>query len=316
MVENSGAMVERMNRPATWNRRLTLRLLLASALAPKTLAAARGPRIGLALGSGGARGLAHLLIFELLDDLGVRPYRISGSSIGAVMGSLYAAGLSGADIRELLNQLTVSSDESWIDSLLKDDLMRWFSFFDPAPRGGGMIKSEAFGRFLEETAGVSRFDELEIPLRVVATDYWDREMVVFESGALWPAVEASMAMPGLFRPVKHADRLLVDGGLTNPVPFDLLSDCDIVIGVDVLGVRTADAGDADPSALDNIFNTFQIMQASILREKLKQGAPDFLIRPEVRNIRVLDFHRFEEILSQSRPALEALESGLRQRLEP
>ncbi len=308
--------MERMNEPAIWSRRQTLRLFLASALAPGVLvAAARSPRVGLALGSGGARGLAHLLVFELLDDLGVRPYRISGSSIGAVMGSLYAAGLSGADIRQLLNRLTVASDERWIDSLLKEDLMRWFTFLEPTLRGGGIIKSEAFSRFLEEAAGISRFDELAIPLRVVATDYWEREMVVFESGELWPAVQASMAMPGLFRPVKHADRLLVDGGLTNPVPFDLLPECDIVIGVDVLGVRTADATDPDPSSLDNIFNTFQIMQASILREKLRQGEPDFLIRPEVRGIRVMDFHRFEDILSQSKPALSGLESGLKKRLE-
>jgi NTE family protein len=299
----------------TWTRRQVLGFLLASAVASSALANVRRPRIGLALGSGGARGLAHLLVFELLDELGLRPHRISGSSIGAVMGSLYAAGISGAEIRELLDRMTVSSDESWLDSLLREDLMRWLSFLQPSLEPGGIVKSEAFSRFLEETAGISRFDELSIPLRVVATDYWEREAVVFESGDLWPAVQASMAMPGLFKPVKHEGRLLVDGGMTNPVPFDLLVDCDLVIAVDVLGVRTPEDSEPDPSSMDNIFNTFQIMQASILREKLKHGEPDFMVAPDIRDVRVMDFYRFEEILRQAEPARDALEAGLRERLD-
>ena len=299
----------------TWTRRQVLGFLLASAVASSALANDRRPRIGLALGSGGARGLAHLLVFELLDELGLRPHRISGSSIGAVMGSLYAAGISGAEIRELLDRMTVSSDESWLDSLLREDLMRWLSFLQPSLEPGGIVKSEAFSRFLEETAGISRFDELSIPLRVVATDYWEREAVVFESGDLWPAVQASMAMPGLFKPVKHEGRLLVDGGMTNPVPFDLLVDCDLVIAVDVLGVRTPEDSEPDPSSMDNIFNTFQIMQASILREKLKHGEPDFMVAPDIRDVRVMDFYRFEEILRQAEPARDALEAGLRERLD-
>ena len=305
---------EKVMPPVSWTRRKTLGFILASALAPSVLANERSPRIGLALGSGGARGLAHLLVFELLDDLGLRPHRISGSSIGAVMGSLYAAGVSGAEIRELLDRMTVSSDESWLHSLLREDLTRWLSFLQPSLERGGIVKSDAFSDFLEESAGVSRFDELSIPLRVVATDYWKREMVVFESGDLWPAVQASMAMPGLFKPVKHEGRLLVDGGMTNPVPFDLLPDCDLIIAVDVLGVRTPEESDTDPSSMDNIFNTFQIMQASILREKLKHGEPDFMVTPDIRDVRVMDFYRFEEILRQAEPARDALETGLRDRL--
>jgi NTE family protein len=124
-----------------------------------------------------------------------------------------------------------------------------------------------------------------------------------------------MAMPGLFKPVKHEGRLLVDGGMTNPVPFDLLVDCDLVIAVDVLGVRTPEDSEPDPSSMDNIFNTFQIMQASILREKLKHGEPDFMVAPDIRDVRVMDFYRFEEILRQAEPARDALEAGLRERLD-
>jgi NTE family protein len=297
----------------SWTRRTTLALLAAALTIPLAGSAATRPRIGLALGSGGARGLAHVLVFEVLEELGLRPHRIAGSSIGAVMGSLYAAGLSAAEIHEMIDGITVSRDESWFQALLSRELTRWLRFVEPGLERGGLARSDAFVEFLRENAGVMRFEELQIPLRVVATDFWDRETVVFEAGELWPAVQASMAMPGLFKPVSHEGRTLVDGGLTNPVPFDLLDDCDVLIAVDVLGFRTPD-GPEIPSSMDSIFNTFQIMQSAILAEKLKRRQPDFLVRPDIRDVRVLDFHRFEDIFEQARPARDALEAGLRARL--
>jgi NTE family protein len=300
-------------------RRRSLAVLLAGMLAPLVGAASTGttpdaPRIGLALGSGGARGLAHVQVFEVLDALALKPHRIAGSSIGAVMGSLYAAGLSAADIHQAIDSITKSRDETWFEALLSRELTRWMSFVAPAMGSGGLARSDAFIEFLQEAAGLSRFDELAIPLRVVATDFWTREMVVFDSGDLWPAVQASMAVPGLFNPVSYDGRLLVDGGLTNPVPLDLLGDCDLIIAVDVLGTRTPNGDAQVPSSLDSIFNTFQIMQSAILAEKLKRHTPDFLVRPDIRDVRVLDFYRFEEIFEQGRPARDALEADLRTHL--
>ncbi|AGA32877.1 Patatin [Thioalkalivibrio nitratireducens DSM 14787] len=311
--EESDAM---MQHGFSRGRRRALALMLGAALAPWVAVgeARPEPRIGLALGSGGARGLAHILVFEVLDMLELRPHRIAGSSIGAVMGSLYAAGLSAQDIHDALDRVTVARDESWFQALLDRELTRWLRFVEPGFERGGLVKAEAFTEFLAETADVTAFEELEIPLRVVATDFWAREMVVFESGALWPAVRASMAMPGLFKPVSHQDTLLVDGGLTNPLPYDLLGDCDLVIAVDVLGTRTPDGSEV-PSSLDSIFNTFQIMQAAILGEKLRKSPPDFLVRPDIQDVRVLDFHRFEDIFEQARPARDALEADLRQYLD-
>ncbi|TVP83715.1 MAG: patatin-like phospholipase family protein [Thioalkalivibrio sp.] len=302
-----------------WNRRRTLAVLLAGAVAPVVgSAAANGrpkePRIGLALGSGGARGLAHVQVFEVLDALGLRPHRISGASIGAVMGALYAAGLSASDIHDAIDRITKSSDEGWLEALLSRELTRWLRFIEPGAAPGGVIHSDAFIDFLQETAGVSNFEELAMPLQVVATDFWSREMVVFDSGDLWAPVQASMAVPGLFKPVSYQDRLLVDGGLTNPVPFDLLEDCDLIIAVDVLGTRTPDAANELPSSLENIFNTFQIMQNSILSEKLRRLEPDIMVRPEIEGVRVLEFYRFEDIFEQGRPARDALEAELRERL--
>lgn len=298
-------------------RRAALRMLLAAALSPLIAAHAQdrdGPRVGLALGSGGARGLAHVLIFEVLDALGVRPCRITGSSIGAVMGALYAAGLSAADIHERIDRLTVSQDETWFHSLLEEDVSRWLDFLQPTLGDGGLIRADAFLEYLHETTGSTAFEELQVPLQVVATDMWTRQQVVLDSGELWPAVHASMAMPGLFTPVTLGERVLVDGGLTNPLPYDLLlDDCDITIAVDVLGTRTAD-GSRPPSYFDTSFNTFQIMQAAILQEKLRNRQPDILVRPEIRDVRVLEFHRFEEIFEQARPAQEAFREDLVARL--
>lgn len=309
-----------MNRGA-WNRRQVLGAMLTGTLAVALGSAAKGagtpePRIGLALGSGGARGLAHIQVIEVLDKLGLRPHRIAGSSIGAIVGALYASGLSAADLHEIIDSLTKEHDESWFEALLSRDLTRWMQFIEPGAERGGIARSDAFIGFLRDKAGITRFDELTIPLRVVATDFWSREMVVFETGDLWPAVQASMAVPGLFEPIRHRDRVLVDGGLTNPVPFDLLEDCDLIVAVDVLGSRTPETPDALPSSMDSLFNTFQIMQSSILTEKLKRMQPDIFVRPDIQDIRVLDFYRFEEILEQGIPARDAFEAELRQRVVP
>lgn len=282
------------------------------------------PRICLALGSGGARGLAHLLVFEMLDELGLRPARIAGSSAGAAMGALYAAGLSGAEIRAATEETLVSRSEGWFRQLIDGAWRRWIRFVDPTAEPGGFLESTALVGYLAALTGVERFEELSIPLQVVATDYWARQEVVFDTGDLWTAVKASIAMPGLFAPVRHDERVLVDGGLTNPVPFDVFDDdrgpergaaCDAVIAVDVLGVRTPNAVD-EPSYFDNSFNTFQIMQSAMFEEKLRRGRPDFLVSPEIRDVRVLEFNRYEAILDQARPAVEALRQQLIERFGP
>ncbi|MFP4648834.1 MAG: patatin-like phospholipase family protein, partial [Halorhodospira sp.] len=234
---------------------------LSAATAHAAERAGESPRIGLALGSSGARGLSHLLIFEVLEALELHPYRISGCSIGAIMGALYASGMRTDEIRAGIEALIADQEENWLQTMVGGKWRQWLDFLQPTERDGGLVESDAFIAHLRGETGVSRFGELQTPLQVVATDYWDREAVVLERGALWPAVQASMAMPGLFSPVAHNERVLVDGGLSNPVPFDLLlEDCDLVIAVNVLGTRGRpdDEGLQNPSYLDNVFNTFQI----------------------------------------------------------
>jgi NTE family protein len=266
----------------------------------------KGKRIGLALGGGGAKGLAHIPMLEVFDQLGIRPYRMAGTSIGAVIGSLYASGMSGADIRAMLDRLTVSGDESWFDSLRYEEVSRWWEFLDLSIGNGGLISSDAFINYLAQQLKVSKFSQLEIPLKIVATDFWERKQVVLDSGELLPAIKASMAIPGFFDPVPYKGKVLVDGGLVNPVPYDLLLDeCDVVVAVDVLGERTPDQQNG-PSYFETTFNTIQILEISILNEKLKQQKPHIYIKPDIRDIRVLEFNRVDEIYRQSESSRKRL----------
>lgn len=295
------------------NRRDFLKLGIASSLLTSCDVWKTGGNLGLALGGGGARGLAHILMLEVLDELEIRPHRIAGTSIGAVFGTMYAAGMSGREIREVVDRLTVSDNESWLSSLFEQDLGRWWDLINLKLGSGGLVDSSAFASFIEETTGVSRFDQLSIPLKIVAADFWEREAVVFENGNLGPAIQASIAIPGLFSPSQHHGRVLVDGGLVNPVPYDLLfDDCDVVVAIDVSGNRNPKT-DNGPGYFETVFNTLQITQAAILREKMKQRPPHIYIRPGLEDIRVLEFNRVNEIYRQSRSAADKLRRALRQR---
>ena len=274
----------------------------------------RAERIGLALGGGGARGLAHVLVFEALEELGLRPYRMAGTSIGAVMGALYASGLSSADIRVVVDELTVSRDESWLESLFSERLIKWLEFFNLSGNDGGLVSTQGFVEYLLEVMGKTRFDELEIPLKIIATDFWERKQVVFRHGELGPAIAASMAIPGVFAPVQHGGRVLVDGGLVNPLPYDVLMDaCDLVIAVDVQG-RVSPRNGESPTYFETTFNSLQIMASTITRSQLDARPPDIYLAPDIRDIRVLDFYRFEDIFRQTESAKAELKRELRRRL--
>lgn len=268
------------------------------------------PKIGLALGAGGAKGLAHIVMLETLDEMGIPPHVISGSSMGAIIGALYASGLSGKAIRQFIGNLVVTNDESWPEALFRKDLTKWIDFIAPEIGNGGLIDGENFIRYIHKAIRRTDFSDLRIPLKVVAADFWKREQVVIESGALLPALKASMALPGLFIPVQIDDRVLVDGGTVNPVPYDLLiDDCDITIAIDVIGLSTEKANTV-PSFFDAVFSSVHIMQQAILTEKMKRHPPDIYIKPPITDIRVLDFIDAEQVYQQTAPAREQLKQEL------
>ncbi|MGM0593984.1 MAG: patatin-like phospholipase family protein [Pseudomonadota bacterium] len=296
------------------NRRELLKLLLTTPLLHACGGAQDEPRIGLALGGGGAKGLAHIPMLEVLDEFGIKPHRIAGSSIGAVIGALYASGMSGRAIRKMVDELTVADGEDWLDSLFSEDVRRWFSFLELKFGNGGLVDSSVFIEYLGRRLEVERFEQLAIPLQVVAADFWQREEVVFSSGDLLKAIQASIAIPGLFEPVKHAGRVLVDGGMVNPVPYDLLfADCDWVIAVDVLGRRSPD-GENGPSYFETTFNAFQIMQRAIMDEKRRHREPAVYLEPAIEDIRVLEFYKADAIYAQSESERRRLERMLEQQL--
>lgn len=268
-------------------------------------------KIGLALGGGGARGLAHIQVLETLDEFGLKPYRMAGTSIGAVVGALYASGLSGRNIRDLVHQWQTPRPEKRHGILDRHDLRRWAALLDPSFDRSGLFKGEKIIRFLSDFVRCTTFEELEIPLYVVAADYGDASEVVFKSGDLLSAVRASMAIPGVFTPVERDGSLLLDGGVVNPLPYNLLQDeCDLVIAVDVGGIRDADEQHR-PSFFDTVIGGFEIMETALIRNRLNFDPPDIYLKPELRNIGLLEFNKTEQIFQQSEPIREELRRKLR-----
>ena len=138
--------------------------------------------------------------------------------------------------------------------------------------------------------------------------------MVFRRGELGPAIAASMAIPGVFAPVEHEGRVLVDGGLVNPLPYDVIMDaCDLTIAVDVQGRVIPRRGEA-PTYFETTFNSMQIMAATLTRAQLDARPPDIYLKPDIKDVRVLDFYRFEEIFRQTQPAKAALKRELQRRL--
>jgi NTE family protein len=251
--------------------------------------------VALALGSGGARGLAHIAVLEALDDLGVKPTAIAGASIGSLIGAAYAAGMRGKDIRHYVIALAHGRGDIR-RRLLQSRAGTLSDFFAGAFSQATQMDAEKFcGQFLPEQVPAD-FASLDIPLTVMATDLYRRQEVRLASGPLHAAVAASIAIPGLFRPVVIDGRILIDGGTTNPLPYDVVTGkADIIVAVDVFGVPAAERVDM-PSTWECVFTTVLVMGGAIVAAKLSHTTPDLLIRPNVTIFRTLDFYQASAIL--------------------
>jgi len=270
----------------------------------------RRPSVALALGGGGARGLAHILMLEVFDELGVRPKLIAGTSIGAIFGAAYASGLTAAEIRATTEDALRQRFEIFRQLFLarSDPVQHMFGL---VPRRSALLKPEALLDLVLPSRMARDFAGLDIPLRVVASDFFAQEQVVFDSGPLVPAVAASMALPVLFSPVFAADRVLMDGGLVNPLPFDLIiGEADLTVAIDVSGAKRVPEDKTPPGAIEAIVASSQILQHSIVREKLKWLQPDITIKVAVDAFNVLDFRKLDRILAAAAPAKEMLRREL------
>lgn len=276
--------------------------------------------IGLALGGGGAKGVAHIPVLKTLDELKLNVSKVTGTSIGAIMAVLYASGLSGNDIEELYLQLFQQEVSFWRKLINREssDVIKWYDLLAPGfGSSTGLVQIHEMLDFVVDATGVKNIEDLKIPINIVAADFWSRQSVVFDSGDIKTALNASVALPGLFAPVRIGSQILVDGGAVNPVPFDLLQDCcDISIAVNVLGQKTPSNDDEMmPSLFEGLFNTFQIMEESIVREKMRHYKPDIYLKPDITDVRILDFHKYDIIYQQAEPIIEQLKSALNVLLE-
>lgn len=272
------------------------------------------PRFGLALGGGGARGFAHVPMLEALDELGIAPVAIAGTSIGSLIGAGYAAGMSGAEIRAHCEELFQRRTE-----VVKRLFSHWndtLSLFGGNGAGlGSAFSGENILKALMPASLPETFEKLKIPLMAVTTDYYAQSQYVIEQGALIPAIAASSALPGVLRPIEMDERILIDGGFVNPVPFDLvMRRCDLSAAIDVTAGAQQSRGKV-PTLIEAIIGSNQITLRSVMREKLKASAPDILIRPEIGRFRVLDFYKIDEIFAAAEPSKDEFKRACEKALD-
>ena len=285
----------------------------------------RKPRLALVLGSGSARGWAHIGVIKALEQAGIRPDVVCGTSIGALVGAAYAAGELGRF-------------EQWVCTLSLRDVVSLMDFH----LNGGMLKGERLMAFFQRHFMDCPIEALKLPFAAVATDLHTGQEVWLKEGSTTDAVRASIALPGLFSPVWLQERLLVDGGLVNPVPVTLARamEADIVVAVDlntdILGrhfepqpqqklrstVGSAwrahlpaalssllPAGnhevDPMPSLIDILSGSINIMQVRITRSRMAGDPADAVIAPRLASLGLLDFHRAELAIEQGVAAAQA-----------
>lgn len=241
-------------------------------------------RIGLALGAGGAKGLAHIGVLQVLIKESIPIDLIAGSSMGAIVGAAHAAG---TDI-DLLAKLAVCLNQSL--------------FVDVTIPRMGLLKGDKASEFIKLITHGKDFNELEIPLVVMATDLERGEKVILKEGRVVEAVRASMSIPGIFQPVQHNGRILVDGAVSERIPTSVLKDmgADFIIGVDVK---------SSSSARIEIKNIYDVIMQSIdilEKESSKNSLllADVIISPDVGKVGTTDFHLAQECIDMGRSAAE------------
>ncbi len=248
-------------------------------------ARSRKPRIGLALSAGGAKGAAFIPFLKALEDMDIRPSIIAGASVGAMIGGFYAAGVSPGKSFSIIQSLGRAPG---------------FQVYDPHLRMRSLLKGNKAYEFIKLHLPVETFEETRIPLRVVAVDFWRREQVVFSSGSLADAIRASISIPGVFDPFIMDDRVLIDGGIMNPVPWDLIQDeCDFVIALHLSEDDEPKTPTEIPQMLPMMIGTVRTMRDTITAIKREYNPPHYYRRIGFADVGTLDFGKWREIIAQA-----------------
>jgi NTE family protein len=255
----------------------------------------RVPAIGLALGGGFARGMAHIGVLKVLEEEGIPIRLIAGTSVGALIGACYCSGLSIEELEKVAHSVRFTTFARWTVSRY------------------GFASNDRMVTFLERTLKVKTFEELRIPLGVTATDFNSGEGVVFHSGSIIDPIRASCAYPGMFLPVEIRGRYLVDGMLSYPVPTSPLHEmgADRVIAVHLRGQWTKNG--APRHLFDVIGQSFAIAQDQM--SHLWRGAADVIVEPDVAGFSYDDFKRAGELISAGEEATRKVLPEVRKWLE-
>jgi NTE family protein len=260
---------------------------------PVVKAAPRPPRIGLALGGGAARGFAHIGVIQVLEEAGIRPDLVVGTSAGSLVAALYATGKTGAE----LETVALTMDEGAIT--------------DWAFPTRGLLRGEALARFVREHTGGLGIEQMRRPLGIVAADLDSGGAILFQRGDTGTAVRASSAVPAVFQPVKIGGREYVDGGLVSPVPvrFARQMGAELVIAVDI---SSPPDGNATGDVMKMLLQTFAIMGKSINQFELRDA--DVVLRPPLVGVSSADFTSRVRAIRSGRETALAMLPALRARI--
>lgn len=257
----------------------------------------RAPRVGLALGGGAARGFAHVGVIQVMEEAGIRPDLVVGTSAGSMVAAFYASGRTGSQLQRIAETMDEATFTDWTLPLFSR----------------GMLRGDALTRYVYQQVGGRRIEDLSTPLGILATDLQSGQGVLFERGDIATAVRASSAVPGLFQPVLIAGREYVDGGLVAPVPVRQARQmgADLVIAVDISQQPDANApGDV----FQILLQTFAIMGKSINTLELK--GPDLVVvRPALGRISGADFAARNRAIQAGRAAMLQALPQLRRAIE-
>ena len=251
---------------------------------PQVPAAKKIPKLGLALGGGAARGFAQIGVIQVLEENGIKPDLVVGTSAGSLVAAFYASGKTGAQLQWLADTMDESQLTDWTIPFMSR----------------GMLRGEALGRYVNSQLNGAKIEDLKMPLGIVATDLQTGDGILFRRGDIATAVRASSAVPSVFEPVRIGNKDYVDGGLVSPVPVRSARQmgADIVIAVDISS-RPEDAKTSD--MLKVLLQTFSIMGKSI--SQLEMAQAEVVVRPALPDVGSAEFTARQKSIEAGRAAM-------------
>lgn len=242
------------------------------------------PRIGLALGGGAARGFAHVGVIQVLEEAGIQPQLVAGTSAGSLVAAIYASGKTGAQLQRVAETMEEAAMADWTLPIFSR----------------GMLRGEALAKYVNAQVNARLIENMPLSLGIVATDLHSGQSMLFRRGDTGTAVRASSAVPAVFQPVKISGRDYVDGGLVSPVPVRAARQmgAELVIAVDI---SSPPEGNLAGGSLEILMQTFSIMGKSINSLELKDA--DVVVRPALQGISSSDFSARKRSIEAGRQAM-------------